>query len=248
MRHVGRVAIVTGGARGIGRAISDRLIAEGAAVAVFDRDEEALAGVESQLGLVVDIREEAAVKQAVEQVVGQLGPVGVLINNAGVSAYFDPQEMTVSQWDDVFAVDLKACWLMAKHVLPGMKSLGAGSIINIASIHSRMTLPGMFPYAAAKSGVIGLTRSLALDLAPSGIRVNSVSPGWTRTRLVEEWFTTQPDPLEAERGVLSVHPAGRMCSPEEIAAVVSFLASDDASGMIGTDVLVDAGLGARFAT
>jgi NAD(P)-dependent dehydrogenase (short-subunit alcohol dehydrogenase family) len=174
------------------------------------------------------------------------GRIDVLVNNAGVNAYFDAVEMTEPQWESVFAVDLKGAWLCAKHVLPGMQARGRGSIVNIASIHSSLTIAGMFPYAAAKSGVIGLTRSLALDYAPSGIRVNAVSPGWTRTHLVEEWFAMQPDPAAAEASVMKVHPMRRIATPAEIANVVAFVASDEASAMTGAAVAVDCGLGVQF--
>jgi NAD(P)-dependent dehydrogenase (short-subunit alcohol dehydrogenase family) len=106
----------------------------------------------------------------------------------------------------------------------------------------------MFPYAAAKSGVIGLTRSLALDMAKHQIRVNAVSPGWTRTWLVQEWFNKQPDPRAAEESVVGVHPLGRICEPSEVAEVVCFLASARASAITGAELSVDAGLSARFAT
>src|SRR5207244_4255693 len=138
-------------------------------------------------------------------------------------------EMTEAEWDRVFAVDLKGAWLCAKHALRAMKGAGRGSIVNIASIHATLTMAGMFPYAAAKSGLVGLTRSLALDYAPMGIRVNAVLPGWTRTRLVEEWFAMQPDPVEAERHVLEVHPLRRIATPAEIANLVAFVASDERS-------------------
>src|SRR5437762_3191865 len=149
----------------------------------------------------------------------------VLVNNAGVNAYFEATAMTEAEWDAVFAVDLKGAWLCCKHALPAMKRGGAGSIVNIASIHASLTIAGMFPYAAAKSGLVGLTRSLALDYAPANIRVNAVLPGWTRTRLVEEWFRRQPDPAAAERQVLGVHPLRRIATPAEIANLVAFVAS-----------------------
>jgi NAD(P)-dependent dehydrogenase (short-subunit alcohol dehydrogenase family) len=148
----------------------------------------------------------------------------------------------------VFAVDLKGAWLCAKHVLPSMRERRRGSIVNIASIHANLTIAGMFPYAAAKSGVVGLTRSLALDSAPYGIRVNAVLPGWTRTHLVEEWFAMQPDPGAAEESVLKAHPLGRIASPAEIANLVAFVASDEASAITGASLAADCGLGVRFAT
>jgi NAD(P)-dependent dehydrogenase (short-subunit alcohol dehydrogenase family) len=170
------------------------------------------------------------------------------VNNAGVNAYFDAATMTEAEWDTVFAVDLKGAWLCAKHALGPMRQRRRGSIVNIASIHARLTMAGMFPYAAAKSGLVGLTRSLALDCARENIRVNVILPGWTRTRLVEDWFRMQPDAAAAEQSVLDAHPMGRIATPSEIAAVVAFVASDDAAAMTGASVSVDCGLGIRFAT
>jgi NAD(P)-dependent dehydrogenase (short-subunit alcohol dehydrogenase family) len=254
-RLADRIALVTGGARGIGRAVVEKLVAEGASVVFFDID--ATKGTETAKAisaagpvefLAVDVTREADVRRGVDRVMHSHGRIDVLVNNAGVNAYFDAVDMTEAQWESVFAVDLKGAWLCAKHVLPGMRARGRGSIVNIASIHSSLTIAGMFPYAAAKSGVIGLTRSLALDYAPAGIRVNAVSPGWTRTHLVEEWFALQPDPAAAEASVMKVHPMRRIATPAEIANVVAFVASDEASAMTGAAVAVDCGLGVQFAT
>ena len=176
------------------------------------------------------------------------GTLDVLVNNAGVNAYFDATEMTGVEWDRVFGVDLKSAWLCAKHALPPMKRAGRGSIVNIASIHAVLTIPGMFPYAAAKAGLLGLTRGLALEYGPAGIRVNAVLPGYTRTRLVEEWLRTQPDPVAAERRVLEVQPLRRMAEPAEIANLVAFVASDEASAITGASLAADCGLGVMFAT
>jgi len=248
-----RTAIVTGGARGIGRAIVARLAAEGARVTFCDLAVTAGEETARALGGAVefapaDITREADVARLVAGVVERHGTVDILVNNAGVNAYFDAAAMTEAQWDAVFAVDLKGAWLCAKHALEPMRRASRGSIVNISSIHAQLTMPGMFPYAAAKSGLVGLTRSLALDCARQNIRVNAVLPGWTRTRLVEEWFAMQPDPAAAERSVLEAHPAGRIATAEEIAAVVAFVASDDASAMTGASVSVDCGLSVRFAT
>jgi NAD(P)-dependent dehydrogenase (short-subunit alcohol dehydrogenase family) len=128
-----------------------------------------------------------------------------------------------------------------------MKAARRGSIVNIASIHATMTTAGMFPYAAAKSGIVGMTRSLALDYGPYGIRVNAICPGWTRTRLVEEWLAKQPDPEAALRHVNEVHPLRRIASPAEIANLIAFVASDEASFITGAALAIDGGLSARFA-
>jgi NAD(P)-dependent dehydrogenase (short-subunit alcohol dehydrogenase family) len=252
----GRIAIVTGGARGIGRAIVERLATERAQVTFCDLDlaggeaaVRALAAADLSVSFVpADITREADVARLVAGVAGRHGAVDVLINNAGINAYFDAAAMTEAEWDSVFAVDLKGAWLCAKHALTHMRQQRRGSIVNISSIHAQLTMAGMFPYAAAKSGLVGLTRSLALDCARDNIRVNAVLPGWTRTRLVEEWFAMQPDPAAAEQRILGVHPGGRIATPEEIASVVAFVASDEASAMTGASVSVDCGLGVRFAT
>jgi NAD(P)-dependent dehydrogenase (short-subunit alcohol dehydrogenase family) len=253
----GKMVLVTGGARGIGRAIAEASAAEGADVVFLDRD--AVAGpatardVSAATGRAVtfmhaDVTSEAEVSAAVAGVLREYDRIDVLVNNAGRNAYFDAAEMTEAEWDDVFAVDLKGAWLCAKHVLPGMRARRSGSIVNIASIHASLTIAGMFPYAAAKSGLVGLTRSLALDCAPLGIRVNAVSPGWTRTHLIEEWFRLQPDPAAAEAGVLKAHPMRRIATPAEVANVVVFVASDLASAMTGASVAVDCGHGVQFST
>lgn len=256
MRLAGKVALVTGGARGIGRAIVEKFVAEGAAVAFADVDDDAGRAARSELAdaghrvvfVRADVTRATDVSAAVADAERMLGPIDVLVNNAGVNAYYDAATMTEAEWDAVFAVDLKGAWLCARHVLPGMKARRRGAIVNIASIHATLTMSGMFPYAAAKSGLVGLTRSLALDYAPHGIRVNAVSPGWTRTHLVEEWFRLQPDPAAAEASVMRAHPMRRIATPGEVANLVAFVASDEASAITGASLAVDCGLGVQFAT
>jgi NAD(P)-dependent dehydrogenase (short-subunit alcohol dehydrogenase family) len=252
----GRIAFVTGGARGIGRAIVEKFAAEGAAVTFADVDESA--GQETAGELAVgggpvtfcraDITIEADVERAIDDVLAHHGTLDVLVNNAGVNAYFDATRMTEDEWDRVFGVDLKGAWLCAKYALRPMKRAGRGSIVNIASIHASLTIPGTFPYAAAKAGLLGLTRSLALEYGPVGIRVNAVLPGYTRTRLVEEWLQTQPDPVAMEQRVLAIQPLRRMATPAEIANLVAFVASDEASAITGASLAADCGLGVMFAT
>ena len=251
-----KTAIVTGGARGIGRAIVAKCAEEGARVVFLDFDEAAASAALPELRqagravefLRADVTKDAEVSAAVAEVLRRHSRIDVLVNNAGVNAYFDAATMTEADWDSVFAVDLKGAWLCARHVLPFMRERRAGSIVNIASIHATLTIAGMFPYAAAKSGLVGLTRSLALDCAPLGIRVNAESPGWTRTHLVEEWFSRQPDPAAAEAGVMRAHPMRRIATPEEVANLVAFVASDEASAITGASLAVDCGLGIQFAT
>ncbi|MEO6223709.1 MAG: SDR family oxidoreductase [Vicinamibacterales bacterium] len=240
-----KVAVVTGGSRGIGRAIVEKFITEGASVTNLDLS---WTGVALAPFVRADVTREADVQAAMDEVRNTCGRIDILVNNAGVNACFDAETMTESQWEGVFAVDLKGAWLCAKHVLTGMKERRQGSIVNIASIHASLTMSGMFPYAAAKSGLVGLTRSLALDYARHGIRVNAVSPGWTRTSLVEEWFGSQEDPAAAEASVIKAHPMCRLATPMEVANLVAFVASDEASAITGSSFSVDCGLGIQFAT
>jgi NAD(P)-dependent dehydrogenase (short-subunit alcohol dehydrogenase family) len=240
-----KVAVVTGGSRGIGRAIVEKFIAEGAAVTNIDLS---WTGVALAPFCRADVTRESEVQAAMDEIRSTHGRIDILVNNAGINAYYNAESMTEEQWSSVFDVDLKGAWLCAKHVLPGMKDRRSGAIVNIASIHASLTMAGMFPYAAAKSGLVGLTRSMALDYARHGVRVNAVSPGWTRTYLVEEWFSLQPDPKAAEASVLEAHPLCRIATPMEVANLVAFVASDEASAITGADLAVDCGLSVQFAT
>lgn len=244
--------LVTGAARGIGRAIASGAASRGARVTAVDVDEEELSRAVEELGLPfdalqgvrADVTSSAEIELAVRRAEGSFGPVTGLVNNAGRNSYGDAVEFTEQEWDSLFDLDLKSSWLVAKAVLPGMRRLRKGSIVQIASVHARMTYPNYFPYAAAKAGLIGLTQSLALDEGKFGIRVNAVNPGYTLTPMLREYFAMAPD---AEQTALAAHPLGRMAQPEEIANVVCFLLSEEASFVTGADWMVDGGLTARFA-
>ncbi len=242
-----QVVVVTGAARGIGAAVARRLARDGLAVCAldlaFDTDELGDAAVER---VVADVTDAEAIGAAVERAAAR-GPLAGLVNNAGVNAHFDPVELTEAEWDRFLAVDLKSAWLCARAVVPPMRARGGGAIVNVASIHAKLTKRGMFPYAAAKAGLVGLTRSLALELGPEGIRVNAVAPGFTATRLVLDDLAAQDDPAAAARDLDARHPLGRICTPDEVAAAIAFLLGEDAAAITGAELAVDAGLSARMA-
>jgi NAD(P)-dependent dehydrogenase (short-subunit alcohol dehydrogenase family) len=251
-RLAGEHVLVTGGSRGIGAAIAEKALAEGACVSIVDIDVAAGQALAEGLGAAervffarADIRQADEIAAAHAGAVAALGPVTGLVNNAGRNAYYDPVKMTEAEWDDVFSVDLKSAWLCARAVLPAMIAGKKGAIVNIASVHADHTFAGYFPYAAAKSGLVGLTRSLALEVGPHQVRVNALSPGWTETALVAEYFARQPADTRAK--VLDVHPMGRIARPAEIANCAAFLLSDEASFVTGANWRVDGGMGARFA-
>ncbi len=248
------VAVVTGGTRGIGRATVQRLLADGLRVCFCGRDEATGARMLAELAapgraafVAADVAVEADVRAVVAACVEQLGPPSVLVANAGVNANYDAVAMTTADWDGFFAIDLRAAWLCAKHVLPHMLAAGTGAIVTVSSIHAAATLDGFFPYAAAKAGLTGLTRSLALDYGSRGVRVNCVCPGFTDTRLVRESLARHTEPAAAERAMVSGVALGRIARPDEIAATIAFLASADASYVTGATLFVDGGLTARRA-
>lgn len=247
----GKSVLVTGGARGIGAGIAEAVVEEGGAVALLDLD-PAGAETAARLGgdahfFACDVRSLAEVERAVAEAEQALGGLDGLVNNAGINAYFDAVAMTEEDWDTVFAVDLKSAWMLAKATLPGLIER-RGAIVNISSIQASLTIEGFFPYAAAKAGLEGLTRSLALDYAAVGVRVNAVAPGYTETRLVREWLDMQPDPQAALDSVLTKIPMRRIATPREIGNVVVFLLSEQASAITGATVAVDCGLGVRYAS
>lgn len=251
----GPVAFVTGGSQGIGSAVVRRLAADGYRVGFIDIADQlgtSVAGELASAGRDVlffrgDVRKDADIRNAVDAVLAAWGRLDVLVNNAGRNSYYDAVTMTEEQWDDVFSVDLKSSWLTARVCLPELQR-NAGAIVNVSSIHGRLTTAGMFPYAAAKSAIEGLTRSLAVDYAPSGVRVNAVAPGWTYTQLVDEWLARQPDPEQARRQIFDAHPLGYIAEPADVAAVIAFLASAEARAVTGAVFPVDCGLSAIFAT
>ena len=249
MKLSGHHIFVTGGAKGIGEAIVRDCLAEGAKVSFVDIDVKNGEKLAAELGSSVkfvkaSVASFAELSKAFSEVNAAFGEVTGVVNNAGVNSHADPVTMTDQEWEDFFAIDMKPVWLTAKLALPAMRKAGKGSIVNIGSIHGKLTYPGFFPYGAAKSAVLGLTRNLALDEGKHEIRVNTVSPGYILTDLTKGWLSAEDGRTERAN---SIQPLGRMGQPVEVAKVVTFLLSDKATYISGSDWAVDGGLGARSA-
>lgn len=248
-RLAGKVAIVTGGAQGIGAAIARRFVAEGAAVMIADID-EALAQATAQAcgarAQHCDVADPASVAVMVAACKAALGPADVLVNNAGINVFRTPLEMTPDDWKACMAVDLEGAWHCSRAVLPDMLAQRDGAIINILSNHAFSIMKGTFPYPVAKHALLGMTRALGLEYAGQGISVNAISPGYTDTRLAQAEFDRHPDPARARAETEGRQPPGRLCRPEEVAAVAVLLASDEARFMVGENIVIDGGVSLRM--
>jgi NAD(P)-dependent dehydrogenase (short-subunit alcohol dehydrogenase family) len=235
-----RITIVTGAARGIGAAIAALFVEEGASVIGLDIHNGPVSR-EGILNLTVDVTQPEQIARGIAVTLEKFSRIDVLVNNAGANVFSEPLALSESDWERCFEIDLKAAWGVTKAVLPSMLSRGRGSIVNISSVHGHQIIPGCFPYAVAKHGLIGLTRSLAIEYASRGIRVNSISPGLILTPQVEEWLQTFPDPEAEKRRQAELLPCKRLGTPEEVAYTTLFLASDEATLINAADIVMDGG-------
>jgi NAD(P)-dependent dehydrogenase (short-subunit alcohol dehydrogenase family) len=251
-RFEGKTAIVTGGNRGIGRSIVERFAADGADVLVAGRNEETIAATVAAVegdggkawGVRADVRRDEDLERVVAEATTRWERIDVLVNNAGIGYETPFLELPPEQWDEVLGTNLRAPFVLSQLVAREMAKTGGGAIVHIASIDAS---GGDGPYAsynASKAGLLGLNRTMALELGPLGIRVNCVSPGFTHTDMTEE--AVPAELMEYLLNRFDRVPMRRLVKPEEIAAACAYLASDDASAITGVDLTVDCGLTANW--
>ncbi len=253
MRLNGKVALVTGAARGIGRGIALRFAREGAQVGVLDLQQEACQQVADEIAaaggeavaLDADIRDEAQVSGAVARLNERFGHVTVLVNNAAVMPSGALHETAVDDFDRCLAVNLRGTYLVSRAVIPGMLAQGSGSIIHTASVTGMLGLPGLAVYSATKGALIALARAMSTDYARQGIRVNTVSPGTIDSPMLHDFLAAQSNPEPLRQQFDEMHPIGRVGTIDEVASVFVFLASDEASFITGANYTVDGGLSVK---
>lgn len=242
--------LVTGAAQGIGLAIAKACVAEGASLFLVDIDGERLAHEAETLKAgganighqIVDIVDAAQVASTVRRAGDELGPLNALINNAGVNVFAEPLATSDAEWQRCFDINLKGAWNCCKAVLPGLIEQGGGAILNIASTHAFTIIPHTFPYPLAKHALLGMTKSLGLEYAARGVRVNALAPGYVATQKVIDYWNSFPDPEAAKAETMKLHPGGRIASPEEIALAAVFMISDECPFMNATCLTIDGGL------
>jgi len=246
-RLQGKVAIVTGGSRGIGRGIVERFLAEGAHVLATARrlPEKAMPAADNLAFIAADVARAEDAAKIVAHAVERFGGLDILVNNAGIQLQKSIEETSEAEWDEVMAVNVKGIFLCTRAALPALRRRGGGAIINIGSYDGFLADPNFSAYCASKGAAHALTRAMAVDLGSDSIRCNVICPGWIETEMVEDYIAHLPDPVAARASIESLHPVGRTGRPADIASLALWLASDESSFFTGQQFVADGGFTAR---
>ena len=244
----GKVAVVTGGNGGIGRGIAIGLAKAGAKVAIIGRNDgrnhDTLAALRKignpATALKLDVSQRKSLKPALDSIERELGPIGILVNNAAFAVLKNLMEHSEEDWDSVIETDLTSCFLLSKYAAQSMIPRKAGKIINVASVGGYKGTPIYPSYGVSKGGLLQLTRCLAIELAPHNIQVNSLAPGWTTTDMTD-WIRNDPQYAAVKQEMITRTPAGRFAEPDEMAGAAVFLASQASNFVTGADIIVDGG-------
>ena len=254
MRFKNKTVIVTGAGSGIGETTAIKFAQEGANVVIADIDsingKIVTTKINDTNGSALFVETNVAnfdsINEMVKKTINEFDLPDILINNAGINVFGEPLKMPDSEWKRAFSVDLDGEWFGCTAVLPHMLKKNKGSIVNVASVHGIQIIPNCFPYPVAKHGVIGLTKALAVDYAAKGIKINSISPGYIDTPIIERFFITKPDPDAARKEAENHQPIKRMGTTDEIANTIMFMSSDECNYMIGANIVVDGGITLRM--
>ena len=246
-RLQGKVAIVTGGSRGIGRGIVERFVAEGAHVLATARrlPEKTMPAGDNLAFIAADVARTEDAARIVAYAVERFGGLDILVNNAGIQLQKSLEETSEAEWDEVMAVNVKGIFLCTRAALPALRRRGGGAIINIGSYDGFLADPNFSAYCASKGAAHALTRAMAVDLGSDSIRCNVICPGWIETEMVEDYIAHLPDPVAARASIESLHPVGRTGRPADIASLALWLASDESSFFTGQQFVADGGFTAR---
>jgi NAD(P)-dependent dehydrogenase (short-subunit alcohol dehydrogenase family) len=239
-RFTGRTVLITGAGSGIGFEMARQFLAEGAIVYAADVNPDG-APAES-IKLIVDVTDPASFEAAIERVIDYHGHLDVLCNNAGLASTTNPVDCTVEEWDRTFAVNTRGVFLGTKYALPHMLAAGVGAIVNTASVAGQVGLKDRAAYCASKGAVIAFTRQVAVQYAGTGVRANCICPGTVDSPWVGRLLDAADDPVSARAGLVARQPMGRLGTPVEVATAALYLASDDASFMTGSELVIDGGL------
>jgi len=249
MKLKNKAAIVTGSSKGIGEGIARVFIQEGAMVAVTCRNEEAGKKITNELQkaggqaifIKTDVKKSMDIQEMIRKVVHEFGQLDILVNNAGYHISKNAEETSEEEWEFIINTNLRSTFLCSKYAVPHLRKT-RGTIINISSMVGVVGQPNAAAYAASKGGQIAMTKNMAIDFAPDGIRVNVICPGWIKTPLVDDWFGQQKDPAAARKYIYSRHPLGRIGTIEECGQAAAFLASAEASFITGSVITIDGGI------